>query len=86
MKFGDKLMKYRPMQTIIRVPKAQAAFVYFILESHEGLCFYSTLEGSIGTNYRDIEINYTIKLEKELSYVLGQLSKNIPIQFIKNSI
>ena len=86
MKFGEYLMEDTAKQTIIRVPKDQAAFVYFILESHEGLCFYSTLSSSLGTHYRDIEINYTFKLEKELSYVINQLSKKASIQFIKNSI
>ena len=40
----------------IRVRKEDSAFVYFILESYEGMTSYSTLDFKIGDNYRDLEL------------------------------
>src|SRR5688572_21219955 len=32
----------------LRTPKDESYFVYFTFESHEGLCYYSTMEESLG--------------------------------------
>lgn len=40
----------------IRVRKEDAAYVYFILESHEGITSYSTLPSGPGDGFRDLEI------------------------------
>ena len=53
----------------IRVPKKDSAFLYFQLEANEGLCFYSTLESSLGQPYRDIEIKGHTSLETEFLHV-----------------
>ena len=73
----DQLLKM-----IIRVPKHEASFVYFTLESNEGLCFYSTLSNSLGQPYRDIEINLTESLREEFLTVFNFLSQKIEITII----
>ena len=47
----------------IAVPKEQAHFLYFILESNEGLCFYSTIEEDFSAGSRKIEVNFDISLK-----------------------
>ncbi|MCB9062733.1 MAG: hypothetical protein H6622_14510 [Halobacteriovoraceae bacterium] len=63
----------------IRVPKSQSAFTYFQLESNEGLCFYSTLEESLGKLYRDIEICGPIEFKDEVNRLLDFLGKQYTI-------
>jgi len=67
---------------VIRVPKKESAFTYFTLESNEGLCFYSTLEESMGQGHRDIEITAHISLRSELEHVLANLEKSIAIEYL----
>jgi len=38
----------------IRVKKEDSAFVYFILESYEGITSYSTLDHQVGDTHRDL--------------------------------
>ena len=73
----DELLKI-----IIRVPKHDASFVYFTLESNEGLCFYSTLSESLGETYRDIEISLTKTLRDEFLKVFNFLCQKIEITII----
>jgi hypothetical protein len=67
---------------VIRVPKDQASFVYFTLESHENLAFYSTLDDSLGTKFRDIDLKAPIEWKNEVDHLLVQLSKSFPIDFL----
>ena len=71
---------------LIRVPKAEASFLYFNLESHEGLCFYSTLDDSIHEGYRDIDLKGPIEWQGELDHLLAVLSKDFPIEFLKKDV
>ncbi len=70
------------LHLIIRVAKADAAFTYFILESNEGICFYSTLDQSLGMGYRDIEIHASIDFKDETLRILQNLSKEVEIESI----
>jgi hypothetical protein len=56
----------------LRVPKNESSFVYFILESNEGICFYSTLKESLGTSYRDIAVSCH---ESTKDLVIDQLAR-----------
>lgn len=60
----------------IRVKKEDSAFVYFILESHEGITSYSTLPFQQGDSFRDLELrippDFIIEVE-ELLKSLGDL-------------
>ena len=69
---------------IIRVPKSEAAFTYFQLEANEGLCFYSTLDNSLGEPFRDIEIFAPECFETELRHLLDTLAKQYPIDILKD--
>lgn len=40
----------------IRVRKEDSAYVYFILESYEGVTAYSTLDFKVGDPFRDLEL------------------------------
>jgi hypothetical protein len=71
---------------VIRVPKKESAFTYFTLESNEGLCFYSTLEDSMGQGHRDIELTAHISLKEELEALLNNLEKSIPIEYLVKEI
>ncbi len=44
------------VKKIIRVKKEDSAYVYFILESYEGITSYSTLEFKTGDAHRDLEL------------------------------
>ena len=71
---------------VIRVPKAQSAFTYFIFESHEGLCFYSTLDYEKGQLFRDIDIKGGVEFEKDIRHMLGRLSKEFSLEVLTDKI
>lgn len=60
----------------IRVRKEDAAFVYFILESYEGIVSYSTLApkpGEEGAAHRDLELRIPPDFEADVADVLSRL-------------
>ena len=61
----------------IRVRKEDSAFVYFILESYEGLTSYSTLDFKVGDAYRDLELRIAPDFQAEVDTLLGQLGEMI---------
>lgn len=71
---------------VIRVSKEDSAFVYFQLESNEGLGFFSTLNSSMGEPFRDIEIFSPISLTKEVDHFLSYLGTKIAIQYREKDI
>lgn len=72
----------RLFHMLIRVPKDQSAFTYFTFEANDGLCFYSTLESSLGEPYRDIDVKTHISLKDELLRLIEFLSKDYPIEIL----
>jgi hypothetical protein len=58
---------------IIRVRKEDSAFVYFILESYEGIASYSTLEFKQGDAYRDLELRIPPDFVAEVDDLLQRL-------------
>lgn len=73
----------RLFHMIIRVPKDQSAFTYFTFEANDGLCFYSTLESSLGEPFRDIDVKAHISLKDEVLRLIEFLSKDYPIEILK---
>ena len=71
---------------IIKVPKDQAAFTYFQLESNEGLCFYSTLDTSLSQTYREIELFSPLSLKKEVTHFLEYLKNEVPLEVLVHEI
>ncbi len=61
----------------IRVKKEDSVFVYWILESHEGVVSYSTLPHVQGEAFRDLELRYTASQKEELGRVLESLGSLI---------
>lgn len=73
----------RYYQVIIRVPKQDSAFLYFTLESNEGICFYSTLDYEKGIPYRDIEIMGPPEFYDELKNILEHLKSEITFEILQ---
>ncbi|MDH5580602.1 MAG: DUF4911 domain-containing protein [Bdellovibrionales bacterium] len=63
---------------IIRVPKHDSAFFYFLLESHEGLAFYSTLPHDVGQGFRDIDMKGSVELINALEHLIDGFCKVSP--------
>ncbi len=69
-------MSHMPLFSIkreIRVRKEDSAFVYFILESYEGITSYSTLEFQKGDPYRDLELRIPPDFLNEVNDLLNRL-------------
>ena len=62
---------------IVDVAKQESSFLYFILESNEGICFYSTLEHQEGDPNRKIVINVPTGLLTEFEQIMARLSQSI---------
>lgn len=63
---------------IVRLPKEDSAFLYFLLEANEGLCFYSTLNHETGQSYREVDIKGTIEFKDEILRILNRLKETTP--------
>ncbi len=74
------------LHMVIRVPKKESAFTYFTLESNEGLCFYSTLQESMGQGHRDIDITAHITFKEDVEALLKNLEKSIQIEYLLSEI
>ena len=59
----------------IRVKKQDSAFVYFILESYEGIASYSTLDFKQGDCYRDLELRIPPDFLNEVDNLLKRLGE-----------
>ena len=71
---------------IIRVSKKDSAFTYFTLEANEGVCFYSTLDESLGTQYRDLDLKGTIEYSASIQKILTHLKTQLPVEILKHEI
>ena len=54
----------------IRVRKEDSAYIYFILESYEGITSYSTLDYEVGSPYRDLELTIPVDFLLEVEDLL----------------
>ncbi len=61
----------------IRVRKEDSAYVYFILESHEGIASYSTLAHRPSDPHRDLELRIPPDFQIEVSELLQSLGDMI---------
>ena len=61
----------------IRVRKEDSAFVYFILESYEGITSYSTLDFKVGDAHRDLELRIAPDFVDEVGALLKSLGEMI---------
>ena len=58
------------------------AFTYFQLEANEGLCFYSTIEESVGQGYRDLDLKGSLELRQEIEHLIQELQKEFPVEIL----
>ncbi len=73
------------MSTIrLRVNKADAVYLYQLLESYEGLTTYTTLPGQKQDSFRDLELAYSESLDSVLRSVLCNVSAEIPLLISEN--
>ena len=63
----------KSVKKVIRVRKEESAFVYFILESYEGITSYSTLEFKQGDVHRDLELRIPPDFLNEVEDLLKRL-------------
>lgn len=61
----------------IRVRKEDSAYVYFILESYEGITSYSTLDHKVGDPHRDLELRIPPDYLGEVQALLKELGNMI---------
>jgi hypothetical protein len=57
----------------IRVKKEDSVFIYWILESYEGIASYSTLEFKVGDPHRDLELRIPPDFLNEVEELLKQM-------------
>ena len=69
---------------IIRIPKTQAVFTYWVLEANEGLAFYSTLSSSLGRPFRDIEIFAPLPWKEDVLRLLDSLREQYPVEVLED--
>ena len=62
---------------LLRMPKAQSSFVYFVFEANEGLCFYSTLNHKQGDETRNMVLRGDRTMHTETRRLL---------EFLKGSV
>ena len=66
----------------VRVKTEDSAYVYAILESHEGAVSYSTLDAAPDCPYRDLELQIPLGcLDEALDIIerLGDLVQELPL-------
>lgn len=65
------------IQIHIRVRKEDSAWVYFVLESEEGITAYSTLPFTVGDPHRDLELHVPPDFVAEVEEILVRLGDRI---------
>ncbi len=63
----------------VRTRKEDSAFLYHILEAHEGLVSYSTLPFERHDAVRDLELLVTVEFQSDLEQVLAELSEWVTV-------
>lgn len=66
----------------IRLSKEKSSFLYFILESNENLCFYSTLPFEKGSTTRELCIRCTPELEEQVAALIEHCQSKFDIEII----
>jgi hypothetical protein len=71
---------------ILRTPKDDSYFVYFTLESNEGICFYYTAEDSLNAQYRDTVVRCPIEWTDDLKALIKRLQAEIRLDILEEKI
>ena len=71
---------------VIRLPKNDAAFLYFTLEANEGLCFYSTADHEPHSPFREVIMKGSIEFRNATLKVLESLKKKITFELLVDEV
>ena len=69
----------------LRMPKNESSFLYFILEGHDNLCFYSTLPHEEGDSHRTLELFSSIEFQSDLQRLWAYLKTDLQLEVIEES-
>ncbi|HXH32270.1 MAG TPA: hypothetical protein VNJ01_15830 [Bacteriovoracaceae bacterium] len=72
--------------TRLRVPKDESYFVYFIFESNEGLCYFSTADESLKSSYRDIEVRCPVEATENLKELIKRLQAELRLDVMEEKV
>jgi len=70
----------------LRVSKDDAYFVYFTFEANEGLCYYSTVDESLKSAYRDIDVKCPIETRENLKLLIERLQTELRLDVLTEEI
>ena len=70
------------LKTVIETPKNDSSFLYFTLESNEGIAFYSTLAHQEGDQERVIECFVPLELKQEFTNIIESLKQTITLKIL----
>lgn len=66
----------------IRTKKSDSAYVYHLLEAHEGLTSYLTLAHQEGEQTRDIELIFAKESEKDVISLINELKEMMWVEVV----
>jgi hypothetical protein len=68
------------------MPKEESSFLYFLLEGHDNLSFYSTLPHKNGDLDRTMEIFSPIEFKDDLDRLWAHLGPILKLKVLKSEI
>ena len=77
---------FKLFKKIIRVPKEGSSFLYFLLEAHEGLCFYSTIDPGKGLPFRDLELVGPLEFKEATEHLLERFKGQHSYEYLSDEV
>ena len=68
------------MRFVVRMPKENSSFFYFVLEGNDNLCFYSTLPHQTGDQFREVEVFAPIEWKAETTRLWDHLTPKLELE------
>ena len=69
-------------ELVLRVARENAAFLYALLEAHDGVFNYTTLINDKHLGYRDIFVFSTVSMHEEMRYALETFRGSVDFQIL----
>ena len=70
----------------LKLPKEHSSFLYFVLEGHDNLSFYSTLPHEEGSQFRELELFSPIEFTEDLDRLWQHLEDSLKLQVLLKEI
>jgi hypothetical protein len=70
----------------VRTAKEYSSFMYFILEAHDSMAFYSTTDQSLKMEYRDIDIYCTPEFSEEVRHIFQHFQGYHSLEVLKDEL